>query len=147
MSLTKKQEAARAAAVKAVRNYETKKLELQLRMRGAIEKARAVVEEGLRECGKEATKTDVALRVWASAFGYKHDAQPWEQQALELSPFISDGESTFAEDLGDPETISNTLVRLLDDEKNAFPSEPDQWTAEEAIKVIEETEPWKESEE
>ena len=140
-----KQDAARARAVRAVQIYEERKRALQVRMRGVLEGAYDKIKELLVDWGELAHETDEELAEWARSLGYDPQAAGHEEKGLDPSPFISSEPiDDFLMELQDVRVIDEVFQNLLAGEGEPFPSEPSDWTAEDAIGVIEETEPWEE---
>ncbi len=146
MPLSKKQESARARAIRKVQEYEEEKLALQAKMREVAASARSQIAALLVEWGRAATETDRELAKWENVFGYESTGL---ERSLELSPFISDGDidDDFADSLDNPELVDEVLSDLLAGEPDPFLSEPGDWTLRGAIEAIEGTEPWQEPEE
>jgi hypothetical protein len=65
---------------------------------------------------------------------------------VDPTPLISDEYENFSERLEDPQTADEVLRSIIDEEGSPFPAEPNDWTADEAVAVIEQTEPWREPE-
>ena len=145
MSLTKREEAARTRAVRAVEEYKAKRQAIQDEIRGVVKETRIQVEELFNQWGKLADKTDEALISWAHSLGYEPE-DSLGARGLDPSPFISGEWDVFPEVLEDPDVLYETVNDILLGEQDPFTDEPDDWTAEGAIKVIEETEPWKKQE-